>query len=234
MPGPAATHRTMGQERRPQRAELTVPPRQLVKVLYPLAEILLLVLCATIAAADDFVEIKHWGETHMDFLRRFLPYKDGIPSHDALNDLMNALDHALFSECFITRVNGLREGDLDVVSVDGKTSRRTHAKSNGRQALHMVSAWASRQRLVLGQQANLCRPARCATALQLSARSERNRPSYHNRFGTAPGRWPGRVADWAGPPSRQAPAAPMPVRHPAATATRESRQPRSRGFSIEA
>ena len=143
----------MGQERRPPRAELTVPPRQLVKVLYPLPEILLLVLCATIAAADDFVEIKHWGETHMDFLRRFLPYKDGIPSHDALNDLMNALDHALFSECFITWVNGLREGDLDVVSVDGKTSRRTHAKSKGRQALHMVSAWASRQRLVLGQEA---------------------------------------------------------------------------------
>ena len=90
MPGPAATRRTMGQERRPPRAELTVPPRQLVKVLYPLPEILLLVLCATIAAADDFVEIKHWGETHMDFLRRFLPHKDGIPSHDALNDLMNA------------------------------------------------------------------------------------------------------------------------------------------------
>lgn len=128
-------------------------PRQLVKVLYPLPEILLLVLCATIAAADDFVEIKHWGETHMDFLRRFLPYKDGIPSHDALNDLMNALNHKLFSECFITWVNGLREGVLDVVSVDGKTSRRSHAKSKGRQALHMVSAWASRQRLVLGQEA---------------------------------------------------------------------------------
>ena len=72
--------------------------RQLVKVLYPLPEILLLILCATIAAADDFVEIKRWGETHMDFLRRFLPYKGGIPSHEALNDLMNALNHKLFSE----------------------------------------------------------------------------------------------------------------------------------------
>lgn len=128
-------------------------PRQLVKVLYPLPEILLLILCASIAAADDFVEVQHWGETHMDFLRRFLPYNDGIPSHDALNDLMNALDHKLFSECFITWVHGLRDGDLDIVSVDGKTSRRTHAKSKGRQALHMVSAWASGQRLVLGQEA---------------------------------------------------------------------------------
>jgi predicted transposase YbfD/YdcC len=128
-------------------------PRQRVKVVYPLPEILLLILCASIAAADDFVEVQHWGETHIDFLRRFLPYKDGIPSHDALNDLMNALDHKPFSECFITWVNGLRDGDLDIVSVDGKTSRRTHARSKGRQALHMVSAWASGQRLVLGQEA---------------------------------------------------------------------------------
>jgi predicted transposase YbfD/YdcC len=128
-------------------------PRQRVKVVYPLPEILLLVLCATIVGADDFVEVQHWGEIHIDFLRRFLPYKDGIPSHDALNDLMNALNPALFSECFVTWVNGLRDGDPDIVAVDGKTSRRTHAKSKGRQPLHLVSAWASRQRLVLGQQA---------------------------------------------------------------------------------
>ena len=128
-------------------------PRQRVKVLYPLPEILLLVLCATIVGADDFVEIQHWGEIHIDFLRRFLPYKHGIPSHDALNDLMNALNPALFSACFVNWVNGLRDSDPDIIAVDGKTSRRTHARSKGRQPLHMVSAWASRQRLVLGQQA---------------------------------------------------------------------------------
>jgi len=54
-------------------------PRQRVKVIYPLPEILLLVLCATIVGADDFVEVQHWGETHIDFLRRFLPYKS-LPS----------------------------------------------------------------------------------------------------------------------------------------------------------
>jgi predicted transposase YbfD/YdcC len=128
-------------------------PRQRVKVVYPLPEILLLVLCATIVGADDFVEVQHWGELHIDFLRRFLPYRDGIPSHDALNDLMNALSPALFSECFVTWVNRLRDGDPDIVAVDGKTSRRTHARSKGRQPLHLVSAWASRQRLVLGQEA---------------------------------------------------------------------------------
>ena len=128
-------------------------PRQRVKVVYPLPEILLLVLCATIVGAEDFVEITHWGETHMDFLRRFLPYKDGVPSHDALNDLINALNPKLFSECFIRWVSGLRDDDPDIVAIDGKASRRAHAKSKGRQPLHMVSAWASRQRLVLGQEA---------------------------------------------------------------------------------
>ena len=83
-------------------------PRQRAKVVYPLPEILLLVLCATIVGAEDFVEITHWGAAHMDFLRRFLPYKDGIPSHDALNDLINALHPKLFSECFIAWVSGLR------------------------------------------------------------------------------------------------------------------------------
>jgi len=128
-------------------------PRQRAKVVYPLPEILLLVLCATIVGAEDFVEITHWGAAHMDFLRRFLPYRDGIPSHDALNDLINALNPKLFSECFIAWVSGLRDGDPDIVAIDGKTSRRTHARSKGRQPLHMVSAWASRQRLVLGQEA---------------------------------------------------------------------------------
>jgi len=128
-------------------------PRQRVKVVYPLPEVVLLVLCATIAGADGFVEINHWAEIHIDFLRRFLPYKDGIASHDVLNDVMNALHPRLFSECFITWVSGLRDMDPDIVAVDGKTSRRTHAKSKGRQPLHLVSVWASRQRLVLGQEA---------------------------------------------------------------------------------
>ena len=65
-------------------------PRQRAKVIDPLPEILLLVLCGSIVGAEDFVEIIQWGATHMDFLRRFLPYKDGIPSHNALNDLINA------------------------------------------------------------------------------------------------------------------------------------------------
>ncbi len=128
-------------------------PRQAWKVIYPQPEILLLILSATIASAEDFVEIEEWGEEHLDFLRSFLPFRDGIPSHDALNDLVNALDPGLFKACFTSWVETLRDSDPEIIAIDGKTSRRTHNRSKGREPLHLVSAWAARQRLVLGQQA---------------------------------------------------------------------------------
>jgi predicted transposase YbfD/YdcC len=128
-------------------------PRQTAKVLYPLPEILLLLLSATLAGADDCVEIELWGEEQLAFLRRLLPYRHGIPSHDTLTGVLAALDPALFKACFVSWVEGLREAEPDLVAIDGKTSRRTHARGKGREPLHLVSAWAARQRLVLGQEA---------------------------------------------------------------------------------
>jgi predicted transposase YbfD/YdcC len=128
-------------------------PRQRWRVLYPLPEILLLVLCATLSGMEDFVEIRLWGEQRLDFLRRFLPYERGLPSHDTLNDVINALDAQLFKTCFANWVETLRECEPDIIAIDGKTSRRTHARGKDREPLHLVSAWASRQRLVLGQEA---------------------------------------------------------------------------------
>jgi predicted transposase YbfD/YdcC len=127
--------------------------RQQAKVLHPLPEIILLLLCGTLAGADDFVEIALWGGEHLAFLRRFLPYRHGIPSHDTLGEVVAALDPELFKGCFTRWVEGLREAEPDLIAVDGKTSRRTHARGKGRDPLHLVSAWASRQRLVLGQEA---------------------------------------------------------------------------------
>jgi predicted transposase YbfD/YdcC len=128
-------------------------PRQSWKVLYPLAEILLVVLCATLAGAEDFVEIRRWGMVNLKFLRRFLPFADGVASHDTLNDVINAIDGELFSQCFGEWVESQRDAEPDVIAIDGKTSRRTHDRGKARGPLHLVSAWASRQRLVLGQQA---------------------------------------------------------------------------------
>lgn len=134
-------------------------PRQSWKVVYPLSEVLLTVLSGTIAGAEDFVEIRRWAVLHMDFLRRFLPFAKGIPSHDTLNDIVNAIDGDLFAACFTQWVASLggvapnSEAGPEVVAIDGKTSRRTHDRAQDRNPLHLVSAWASGQRLVLGQQA---------------------------------------------------------------------------------
>ena len=126
-------------------------PRQRGKVVYPLPEIMLLVLCGTLAGAEDFVEIRHWGYQKLAFLRGLLPFARGIPSHDTLNDVMNARDGGLFSEAFAAWVEGLREDTPDIVAIDGKTTRR--ARGGERHPLHRVSAWATRQRLVLGHEA---------------------------------------------------------------------------------
>ena len=128
-------------------------PREGWRVLYPLEEILLLVLCATLSGMEDFVDVALWGRERLDFLRRFLPFERGIPSHDVLNDVFNALDPELFGRCFAAWVDSLRDADPEIIAIDGKTSRRTHARAKGREPLHLVSAWAARQRLVLGQEA---------------------------------------------------------------------------------
>jgi hypothetical protein len=120
-------------------------------VLYPRAEILLLMLCATIAGADDFVEIGLWGGERQDFLRRFLPYEHGTPSHDTLCDVIAAVDPDAFKACFLAWEEGLRADIPDIIAIDGKTSRRSHDRRKGRLPLHTVSAWASQQRLVLGR-----------------------------------------------------------------------------------
>jgi hypothetical protein len=129
------------------RSSALEDPRQAAKVLHLLPEILRLLLCATLAGADDFVEIELWGNEHLASLRRFLPYPHGIPSHDTLGEVIAALDPELLKACFTSWVEGLREREPDIVAIDGKTSRRSHARGKGREPLHLVSAWATRQRL---------------------------------------------------------------------------------------
>lgn len=126
-------------------------PRQRGKVIYPLDEVLLLCLLAVLAGADSFVEIARFGVKKLDLLRRFRPFADGTPSHDQVGDLFAALDAEKFQQCFVAWVADLTGVPSGVVAIDGKTSRRSHQKKNGKAAIHMVSAFAARQRLVLGQ-----------------------------------------------------------------------------------
>lgn len=128
-------------------------PREAWRVAHPLPEVLLLVVCGSIASCDDFDDIAAWGEAHLSFLRRFLPFDHGVPGERWLNILMNRINPHLFSACFMAWVRELRPDAPDLVALDGKTSRRTHDRAAGTAALHMVSAFATRERLVLGQEA---------------------------------------------------------------------------------
>ena len=103
-------------------------PRQAWKVVYPLPEILRVVLCATLGGAEDFVEIARRGNRKLDFLRRLLPCARGVAWHDTLDDGMNAPPAPLFAACFTAWVESLREAAPDIVAIDGKTSRRRRAR----------------------------------------------------------------------------------------------------------
>jgi predicted transposase YbfD/YdcC len=126
-------------------------PRQLAKITYPLEEVLLLCLLAVLAGAEGFCDIARFGETKLDLLRRFRPFAGGTPAHDHLGDILAALDPEAFQRCFIAWVSAVTGIAAEVIAIDGKTSRRSHDRKSGKSAIHMVSAFAARQRLVLGQ-----------------------------------------------------------------------------------
>ena len=131
-------------------------PRQRGKVAYPLGEVLLLALLAVLAGAETITDIARFGEKKLALLRRFQPFTDGTPSHDHLGDILASLDAEAFQRCFVAWVASLTGAPLevvgrDVIAIDGKTSRRSGHKKSGKAPVHMVSAFAARQRLVLGQ-----------------------------------------------------------------------------------
>lgn len=125
-------------------------PRQLSKVIYPLDEILLLSLLAVLAGAETFTAIAQFGKDKLDLLRRLRPFANGTPDHDRLGEVFAALDAEQFQHCFVGWVTALTGIPADVIAIDGKTSRRS-SKKGGQNPIHMVSAFAARQRLVLGQ-----------------------------------------------------------------------------------
>jgi predicted transposase YbfD/YdcC len=126
-------------------------PRQRGKVVYPLDEVLVLALLAVLAGAETFVDIARFGAKKLALLRRFRPFRDGTPSHDHLGDIFAAVDAEAFQRCFVAWVAALVGTPAEVIAIDGKTSRRSGQKTSGKAPIHMVSAFAARQRLVLGQ-----------------------------------------------------------------------------------
>jgi predicted transposase YbfD/YdcC len=127
-------------------------PRQRGKVMYPLDEVLLLCLLAVLAGAETVTDIARFGETKLALLRRFRPFEDGTPAHDHLGDILATLDAEQFQRCFVAWVAAQTGTSAEVIAIDGKTLRRSGSKKkDGKAPVHIVSAFAARQRLVLGQ-----------------------------------------------------------------------------------
>jgi predicted transposase YbfD/YdcC len=135
------------------RLSLIEDARDAHRVAYPLAEIMLLAVCGTIADCDDYEDIADWGEQHLEFLRRFSPFHYGVPCGRWLTIMMNRVNPALFSACFTDWVRACWPDRPELVAIDGKTLRRSHDRSVDQPALHLVSAFATTGGLVLGQEA---------------------------------------------------------------------------------
>jgi predicted transposase YbfD/YdcC len=119
---------------------------------HPLASVLVLSLCAVVCGADSFVAIEHFGRAREDWLETFLELPNGIPSHDTIGRIFAMLDPKALEEAFrqwAAAMATLTKGE--VVAIDGKTLRRSFQSANRTAFVHMVSAWAAGNRMVLGQ-----------------------------------------------------------------------------------
>ena len=120
--------------------------------LHNLLDIIALTLCAVVSGAEGWTEVEAWEK--QDWLETFLDLANGIPSHDTIGRVFGAMDSAAFQECFLSwmhAVVGTSNGKL--IAIDGKTLRRSFDTAKGKSAIHLVSAWASENHLLLGQQA---------------------------------------------------------------------------------
>jgi predicted transposase YbfD/YdcC len=118
---------------------------------HQLLDIILIAILGVLCGADGWVEIESFGNTKETWLKTFLALPNGIPSHDTFGRVFACIDPKQFEECFLTWVRGVTEKISGVIAIDGKTLRRSHDAANGKKALHLVSAWAAEQRMVLAQ-----------------------------------------------------------------------------------
>ena len=124
---------------------------------HALLDIIIITICAVICGADGWVGVEEFGTSKRSWLARFLDLPNGIPSHDTFGRVFAHIDAEQFQQGFLNWVGALRQVQPEIIAIDGKTHRRSHDRAGGKAALHLVSAWASNNRLVLGQIATDCK-----------------------------------------------------------------------------
>lgn len=126
-------------------------PRSTRNRLYSMSEILLSTLCAAICGAEGWQDVEDFGKAKFDYLRQFLPFKNGIPSDDTYRRFFRALNPEQFQNLFREWVKRIQpEIEAEVIAIDGKSSR--HSFDDDKKMLHMISAYATGARLVLAQE----------------------------------------------------------------------------------
>lgn len=119
---------------------------------YTLDEIILLVISAVISGAEHWNEIEDFGKDEIDWLKKYLPYENGIPSHDTISRVIGGLCPKQFCECFIAWTKSFLSPEIQKhICIDGKTSRRSKDTGKGKHAIHLINAWCSDLSLCLAQ-----------------------------------------------------------------------------------
>lgn len=120
--------------------------------LHSLPDILFIVFCGAICGAESWRDFADFGESKIDFIRKYIPLENGVPSKNTFNRVISSLDPDQFKKCFLNWVCDFQCELGRVIAIDGKTLRRSFDKATGASAIHMVSAFASEARLVLAQE----------------------------------------------------------------------------------
>lgn len=127
-------------------------PRRTYLNEHPLINILTIALCAIVAGAEGWTDVENFGRQKQAWLSQFLDLQNGIPAHDTFGRVFARLDPESFRQSFLSWVQAVFEVTAgQVIAVDGKKLRRSHDKSLGKEAISIVSAWATANHLVLGQ-----------------------------------------------------------------------------------
>lgn len=133
-------------------AKMTDPRKGTLRY-HKFMDILVIGICAVTCGADDYEAIADFGRAKGEWFQSFLELPNGIPAHDTFWRVFEALNPEQFQHCFLQWMSAVRKLiSREVIAVDGKTLRRSYAKEEDKAAIHMVSAWATKNRLVLGQQ----------------------------------------------------------------------------------
>lgn len=130
-------------------------PRDPSKRRHLLIDILIVAITAVLCGADSWTEIEEFGKSNEAWFRKFLKLDSGIPSHDTFGRVFSLLAPATLQERFGAWIASVRHvfEEEEIIAIDGKSLRRSHDRKRGQGPLHMVSAWAVSNRLVLGQRA---------------------------------------------------------------------------------